>query len=335
VPLIDLTYVDILLSLATALFQAASARSVIAEAPAQVLGELWDDLRLFLENTLLGGQIFQTPAVSSEVTLKVNLLAVEFQNKYKTEVATRDQVRQRMENRLAEVVDKINMLADQVQARYGRPVLFIVEGTDKLDPARARDIFFGHPQPLTDLRAFAIYTFPIGLRYSKEFNFFKSYFDDHPILPNLKPRDRIGASFAPGLARLEEIITRRMSPDLLAPDVCRALIEACGGLTRTLITLVRKSAVNALARGAVRIELADVEYAINTERGDYIAALESADYPILAARHLDKRLSGDESMQKLLQALALLEYVNQEPWCDVHPIVLPEVEKRVGPERVT
>ena len=52
------------------------------------------------------------------------------------------------------------------------------------------------------------------------------------------------------------------------------------------------------------------------------------DYPVLYERHLDKQLSGDDSVLSLLQTRALLEYANGEPWCDVHPIALPLVLER-------
>lgn len=43
----------------------------------------------------------------------------------------------------------------------------------------------------------------------------------------------------------------------------------------------------------------------------------------------DKQISSDPEIQDLLERLALLEYANDSVWCDVHPIVLREVEERV------
>jgi hypothetical protein len=46
----------------------------------------------------------------------------------------------------------------------------------------------------------------------------------------------------------------------------------------------------------------------------------------------DKQISSDPEIQELLERLALLEYANDNVWCDVHPIVLREVEERIKRE---
>ena len=86
--------------------------------------------------------------------------------------------------------------------------------------------------------------------------------------------------------------------------------------------------MNALGRGAEKIERRDAERAINEMKKDFTAALEVKHYPILAARHADKRLSSDDDIQELLYMGALLEYENGDRWCDVHPIVLKLLEER-------
>ncbi len=99
---------------------------------------------------------------------------------------------------------------------------------------------------------------------------------------------------------------------------------------RTLIRLVQRSAVNAIAAARKEISIEDAEAAVNEERADFIAGLSRDDYPVLYDRHQDKQLSGDEVVLRLLQTRALLEYANGEPWCDVHPVALPLVLERVS-----
>ena len=75
----------------------------------------------------------------------------------------------------------------------------------------------------------------------------------------------------------------------------------------------------------------NAHFAINEERGDFIAGLTRDDYPILYQRHLDRELSADEPVLRLLETRALLEYANgNDPWCAVHPIALPLVLEGVG-----
>ena len=48
---------------------------------------------------------------------------------------------------------------------------------------------------------------------------------------------------------------------------------------------------------------------------------------VLHQRHQDKALSNEEEIRDLLHNISLLEYADDEPWRDVHPVVLPLVEE--------
>ena len=50
----DVNYVDILVKAAMALFRAASDEQVIKRAPAQIVGELWQDIYQFIEKKIFG-----------------------------------------------------------------------------------------------------------------------------------------------------------------------------------------------------------------------------------------------------------------------------------------
>lgn len=325
----DLTYIDLILGMATSLFKRATESDVLGKAPAQIASDVWDDISGFIEKVIFGPATFRTPPADAELSAKVNFLAVEFQTKFASEAATRDEIRKRVEPRLAELHDKINQVADLVFVNYKRPVLFFVEGTDKPDLNRARDIFLNHTYTLTAFRASVIYTFPIGLRYSAaDFNLIRDHFTETFVLPNLKVANPEGSPNLSGLERLKEALSARMADGLIADEARDRIIRASGGLMRTLIQLTRRSAVSAMAAGNEMISIEDAEAAINEERANFIAGLSRDDYPVLYERHQDKRLSGDEPVLRLLQTRALLEYANGDPWCDVHPIALPLVLER-------
>jgi len=327
-PIAEISYVDVLLGMASALFRLATDRDVIARAPAQVLVEVWEDISRFFESVIFGKAPFRTPPPGIEFSAKVNFLAGELQAKFISEGSTRSDIRPRVEARLSELIGKVNLLADEIQKEYRRSTLFIVEGTDKLDLSRARDLFFGHSTSLTDLRTSVIYTFPIGLRYSPEFSLIKTNFHEHFLLPNLRLSHRDGTPDPNGLAKMAEVMTRRMDDGLVDEAARDEIIAASGGLIRTLIQLVQRAAVHAVGYGSQIIYTEDVQYAIDKERGDLIAMLARGDYTVLAARHADKQLSSDAAVHSLLQSRALLEYGNGDPWCDVHPIILPVVLER-------
>ena len=322
----DLTYVDLLLGMTASLFRRATEADVIARAPGQIIADVWEDIAHFFSTAVMGATLAELPA-PSELSVKVNAQVLEFQGKFASQASTRDEIRRRVEPRLMELLGKMDLVADQVRINYRRPVLFFVEGTDKPDLKCARDLFLEHTNSLTAFRASAIYTFPVGLRYSTDFNLIKESFNEHFILPNVKVTNQDESDNSEGLHLLSDVVSRRMQDNLIGTEARDRLVCASGGLMRTLIRLVQRAAVHALGEGGQIIAPRNAEAAINEEQADFVAALETKDYAILQARHSDKRLSSDEDIQRLLQSRALLEYANGQPWCDVHPAALPLVEK--------
>lgn len=188
----DLHYTDILVGLATSLFRRATDEDVLKKAPAQIVAELWEDVAGFVEKTLLEPRV-PGARTQGELSARVHLLVAEFGASFRTDASTREEVRKRVEGRLAEVVEKVDLVADQVQAKYRRPVLFfIIENIDKADLETAHRLFWGYTSSLTAFRPSAIYTFPIGLRYAGEFTQIRDCFVQCFVLPNVMVRDRQG-----------------------------------------------------------------------------------------------------------------------------------------------
>lgn len=329
--LADLSYVDLVLGMAMSLFGRATEPDVLGKAAGQITADYWHDLTGFIERTVFGPAHFQIAPPADEASVKVSALAAEFQLKFASEASTRDSIRAWVEPRLGELHRKIDEVADLVRVKLGRPVLFFVEGTDKTDLTRAREIFLNHTYSLTAFRASVIYTVPISLRYANSFTQLRDSFNECYVLPNLNIAGRDGTPNAEGLELLGQALLARLNHNLIEPDACQLMTQASGGLMRTLIRLTQRAAVNALASGAQIIVEAHAKTAIDTERADYVAGLREADYPILMARHADKRLLADEPVLRLLETRALLEYTNGDPWCDVHPIALPLISKQTTP----
>ncbi len=303
---------------------------MVSRAPAERLSDLWQGISEFVRQRIFGKLPYREPSEGLELGAKVSALIFEFETKYKTEIASRDQIRQRMQDRLSEVFERVNELAAFVRVTTGRPVVLVFDDTDKPDRERARRLFFDNATTLRSFASSAIYTFSIALWYEREFTRHREQYGQRILLPNISLRHRNGDRNEAGWALMREILHRRMKPELAAEDATEALIAASGGLVRTLIGLTQFAAVNAVGRGAQRIEARDVQRAVVELRNDFIAALSTADYELLAARHADKRLSNNSGVQDLLQSLALLQYEEEgQAWCDVHPIVAELLQERV------
>ncbi len=325
----DLTAVDVVLIAAMALFRAATDQQVVGRAPAQRVSDLWQGISEFVRDRVFGKLPYREPGEGLELGAKVSALVFEFETKYKTEAASREQIRERMKDRLSEVFERVNELTAFIRVTTGRPAVLVFDDTDKPDPVRARQLFFGNATTLRSFESSVIYTFNIALWYDREFKQHREQYGQRVLLPNIGLRRRDGTRNEAGWALMRQILHQRMHPMMATEDATKGLIEASGGLVRTLIGLTQFAAVNALGRGARRIEQVDVERAVVELRNDFIAALASKDYELLAARHADKRLSNNSGVQDLLQSLALLQYEDEgEAWCDVHPLVEKLLQER-------
>jgi hypothetical protein len=221
----DVHYADLLLVMGTQLLAHATDEKLFPrDVKSLVKEELLDDVLRWLQERVTGLQFVPTKSEAS-LGAQVNLLALQMQGKLSTEAQTRAQLRERVEPRLSELLERINYVVDEVRRKGGRGVLFVIEDIDKLDMT---------------------------------------------------------------LIRLGELATEH------------ALVD-------------RKSA----------IDLHSAQLAIAEVRADFKALLRAQDYAVLKQKRQDKNLISDPGIQDVLYNGSLLEYHNGEPWCDVHPAILP------------
>jgi len=319
----DVHYADLLLVMGTQLLAHATDEKLFPrDVKSLVKEDLLDDVLRWLQERVTGLQFTPTQAEAS-LGAQVNLLALQMQGKLSTETQTRAQLRERVEPRLTELLERINSVVDEVRRKGGRNVLFVIEDIDKLDMENARRLFLEHANSLTAPRAFIIYTFPVALRYSQDFRHIQASFNGSYILPNVKLREQNGEPCALGQHTLEQIFQRRLQSDLIAPEALQALLEASGGLVGTLIRLGELAAEHALVDHKSAIDLHSAQLAIAEVRADFKALLRAEDYVVLRQKRQDKNLISDPGIQDVLYNGSLLEYHNGEPWCDVHPAILP------------
>jgi len=154
------------------------------------------------------------------------------------------------------------------------------------------------------------------------------------MLPNLNVTTH--SNSPDSLDLLSKAITLRMKEGLITDSACCRIAKASGGLMRTLIRLVQAAAVEAIVAGHESIAEEDVLAAEKKERAAFIPNLRQEDYQTLRRCHTEKRLlSADDAVLDLLYRRALLEYPNDEPWCDVNPVLLPTVLERTSDKELT
>ncbi len=326
----DLTYVDLILAMALQLFGQATDKEIMKRqglswAKAELLDGIWD----WFNRHVIGEDIALSAPKPDQIGLEagLNLQVAQLGVKFSTEAPTRTKVRDRVEMRLSELLDLIRYVTDGVKRRIKREVLIIVEDIDKLDLAKARDLFLEHSFSLTEPGAYIVYTFPVSLRYCDDFPQINRNFDEPFTLPNVGILNRNSTPNAAGQEMMRDVVYRRLEPHLIDEAALNKLIEASGGLMVTLIELAQRSAVYAISQGQETIGEEHVVRAIAKERSDYQALLSRKQLAVLHQCHQDKTLSNEEEIRDLLHNISLLEYANDEPWCDVHPAVLPLVKE--------
>ena len=318
--LFDVSYVDVLFSLATRLIRAATERQV--EVKEELLCHILDFTKEVSKEVVIEKR------GEASVGAELNFYVIKLEGKVGKEATTRTLVREKVEPRLSDLLENVDLLSREIERATGRRVLVIVEDLDKADLARARELFCGHAPSLTSPGCCIIYTFPTALRHDNDFIQIRQNFSEPVVLPNFPVSHRDGSPDEAGLACLQKILTRRAEERLFTPGALTGLVGWSGGLARELVILARRACLVAMEAEKPAIDEEVVEQAAARMRIDYEVLLTTEQLDLLRGVRDRKRVENDEKHRALLHNLSALEYRNGEGvWYDVHPIVRPLLEE--------
>lgn len=255
----------------------------------------------------------------------INLFVVKMQGKLQQEVVTRDILRTRIEPRLSELREEINLIIQEIEEKAKKSVLIIVEDIDKVDLEKASSLFFQHGQSLLSIDSSIIYTFPIALRHSDNFSIIRNTFHNSFGLPNITIFDRQGKEETNAHKVLKEAILKRAEEHLFTIDAIKEAIRLSGGLMIELIGLIQDATLEAMVNEKEKIDVVDIHKSATKRRNDFQRLLSSEQYNVLKRINEDKekKAINEEAFLRCLHNLSLLEYQNGDVWVDVHPIVKP------------
>ncbi|MFQ5616023.1 MAG: hypothetical protein ACE5GO_06150 [Anaerolineales bacterium] len=309
----NIDYRDVLLATGAQMFTRYRAQG--GQLPKQLLKEL-DSWRGKIEEhitTILSGRTSE-----SEIGAGLDAFFANAALKIKLEPATRKEIRQVFERDVTGLIHVIDGIATAIHAREGRPPLVLIDDLDKLDLAAARAIFYARREIIMQPRVPVVYTVSSSLFYSPEFEAIR---DRAVFLPNVKLHTQgdPAAEDREGYRTLRSFIIQRMHPGLITGDAVRLAAEMSGGVFRELARVMRSALDRALEAGRARIEDVDVAGAAAEIRGEYRRILTPEQRELLQEIRGHNQLTHPHALAPLLQMLAVLEYANGEPWCDVHP----------------
>lgn len=309
----NLDYVDILFSIGAQLY------IHYIDAGKKLRPELIKELDGW-KNSIIEKE--ETVSTSAEASIENGIRAffISILAKIQVEGTTKQTIRQKIEPKLTELIDKINMIIADIEGKENKKVLVLIDDLDKPNLAQAINIFYNNYTAITQPSCFIVYTVPISIYFTSEFTVLK---ESKFFLPNIKlhPKNDKNNMDEKGYELMRTFVFRRMKQELIKPDALNHAIKIGAGVFRENARVMQIAADSAIEHGRHCIIDEDVNRAESEIRGDFKRQLTTEDYAILKEICNINEMRGIEKIGKLLHNLFVLEYVNGEPWCDVHPVL--------------
>ncbi|MGB7002229.1 MAG: hypothetical protein WBE22_09540 [Halobacteriota archaeon] len=306
----NLNYVDVLFSMGAQLYiQYIGAGKELEPELIKELESWGRSIELELEKTKSAG-------VSVKGWISAFFLSI--QAKIKSESTTRKIIREQIEPKLSELIDKINLIIADIEGKEQKNVLVIIDDLDKPSLEQAKAIFYNNYTAITQPACHIVYTVPISIFFVPEFTAIR---ETRFFLPNVKlhtKNDR-NSRYEPGYELMRTFVYRRMKEELIKPEALDLAIKMSGGVFREGARIMQIAADSAIEKERNRILKEDVESAEREIRSDFKRILKSKDYDTLNEISKSNEIRGIEKIGHLLHNLSVLEYENEENWCDIHP----------------
>ena len=266
----------------------------------------------------------------------------------KTGRQVRREVRLKLDPQISQLLERANLFIHSaltdLKKKGWKDLVILIDNLDRialrvLDERTGRTshdaVYLEHADQLKALDAHIIYTVPISMFYSLKATQLTGAFPKHFILPMIKVQEEDGRPCEEGIAILREVAEKRIDVErLFAPGVVEYLAAKSGGMIRDFIRLLGYTIEMASARGGkLPIEKTIAEGAFQRLVNEYGRMVPDEHFPLLARVHREKRVKNDASHQAMLYNLSVLEYLDGERWCDVHPAVLELREFKEAWER--
>ena len=329
----DTEYVDILLACTRHLLE--KLKKANPQPLLDWLKARWEDLKdlatteISLESLTVESQISQYAKLTAQI---------------RTEPTLRKKIRDRVNPYTESLIDAVNTFIRDAKNKLesGSKLVIIADNLDRIVPivqpggrSNHDEIFLDRSAQLKGLDCHIIYTIPISMVYSNKAPNLKVEYDEPQVLPMIMVETREGEVYELGVAKVREIIDRRVKEvksDLsLETDLFESgevLDKVClmtGGHVRELMLLMQS--VIKRAGGKLPISARVVQRAITEARVPYKRSVQEEEWQVLANVFRDKSTFKNQQYRDLLFNRCLLEYVyfdeegEKQVWYDVHPLI--------------
>jgi hypothetical protein len=308
----------------------------------------WNDLK----DLALSEVSFETLNLEMQISQFAKLTA-----NVRNEPSLRQKIREKVNPYTLTLIDALNEFIvnakNKLPSKYSKLVV-IADNLDRIVPfskdpggrSNLDEIFLDRSEQLKALKCHVVYTVPISMVHSNRAADLSNNYSNPPqVLPMIMVRKPSGEVHPPGLAKMKELIEKRVKqvdPHLSLEtdffDTAETLERLClmsGGHVRNLM-LMMQEAIKKTDNLPITAKAA--KRAIANLRDVYRKTAGQNEWSILAQVSLSRRILNDEQHRNLLFSRCILEYryLDEEEdiqsWYDVHPLIkgIPEFKEAVA-----
>ena len=286
--------------------------------------------------------------ISPEVELSFGIAKITAQAKASPQL--RSKLRDYLGPRSNGIIETINQellepAHKKLKQRGKNGLVVIVDNLDKVDSSPKP---WGRPQPeylfvdrgeqLASLHCHVIYTLPLALRFSNDFNTLTQRFKSDPqVLPMVSIQLRDGKEFGEGMAKLRQLVLARAFPHLEeqqrlekiteifdSTETLDYLCKMSGGHVRNILRILNDAIKK---QKGLPISSENLNKVIQNFRNERTLAVDDQEWELLRQVAQTKKVKGDDGYQKLIRSMFVYEYRDDEgSWFDINPILKDSVE---------
>jgi len=296
------------------------------------------------------GDFLQTPIdLSAQVELSLGIAKITAKTKDSPQL--RNQLRQYLEPRTNSILQAINeevldKAIEQLKAKGQKGLVVIVDNLDRVDMrplasgrSQPEYLFIDRGEQLRRLKCHVVYTIPLALIFSNEYETLKNRLGGGiapKVLPMVLVRQRDGTDSEPGMSLLRQLVLARAFPEIPwnvrlglitelfeHPETLDRLCRVSGGHIRNLLGLL----YSCLQRQDPPFGRDCLEAVIKDYRDDLLLAIDEEEWELLYEVVTQQSVRGETEYQRLLRSMFVFEY--RDPlgrWFGISP-ALAETEK--------
>lgn len=238
----------------------------------------------------------------------------------------------KIEPQVQTLINYVNLIIADVEAKVGKPLLVIIDGLDKIERLEQARLIYTETGALSGPVCNLIYTVPMLLINS---SWYATLDDDgcFYILPNIRlyERNDDNKRYEAGYEYLKTVVEKRLAlvggsaDEMFDSDALDILTLKSGGVMRWFIRLMRDASYKAEQLDLDRITRDAAIAAVDDETAKHGNGLTREKVAELRAVHAEKRPSESELSSELIHSRLIVTYRNRRTWFDAHPIIWDEL----------